>query len=167
MIGAACDWGAPVTFEGKTYPNSGARGRTPQHITVLDKAHPVTAGLGDGFDIVDETYLCETDEKLVHPLLKTDFVAIDKNFEARYAAGYRHPGQGTSLVGWYRAVAKSPLVYLQNGHDAVAWSNPSWQLLVSNAIKWVVSPEAKAWAAKEGKPMKMSKEVKNAKGDSN
>jgi hypothetical protein len=32
-----------------------------------------------------------------------------------------------------------------------------------NAIKWVVSPEGKAFAAKEGKPMKMSKEVKNAK----
>jgi type 1 glutamine amidotransferase len=163
MIGAACDWGAPVTFEGKTYPNSGARGRTPQHITVLDKNHPVTAGLGDGFDIVDETYLCETDEKLVHPLLKTDFVAIDKNFEARYAAGWRHPGQGTSLVGWYRAVGKSPLVYLQNGHDAVAWANPASQKLLTNAIKWVVSPEGKAFAAKEGKPMKIAKEVKNAK----
>jgi len=166
MIGAACDWGAPVTFEGKTNPNSGARGRTPQHITVLDKTHPVTAGLGDGFDIVDETYLCETDEKLVHPLLKTDFIAIDKNFETRYAGGWRHPGQGTSLVGWYRAVGKSPLVYLQNGHDAVAWSNPAWQKLVSNAIKWVVSPEGKAFAAKEGKPMKIAKDVRNAK-DSN
>src|SRR3954468_19398199 len=70
MIGAACDWGAPVTFEGKTSPNSGARGNTQQHITVLDKTNPVnaalTVGLGDGFDIVDESYLCETDETLFH-----------------------------------------------------------------------------------------------------
>jgi hypothetical protein len=34
---------------------------------------------------------------------------------------------------------------------------------VTNALHWVASPEAKAWAAKEGKPMKMSKEVKNAR----
>ena len=93
-------------------------------------------------------------------------VAIDKNFETRYAGGWRHPVQGTSLVGWYRAVGKSPLVYLQNGHDAVAWSNPAWQKLVTNAIKWVVSPEGMAFAAKEGKPMKIAKDVKNAK-DSN
>jgi uncharacterized protein len=166
MIGQACDWGAPVTFEGKTSPNSGARGRTPQHITVLDKTSPIVAGLGDGFDITDETYLCETDEKLVHPLLKTDFVAIDKNFETRYEGGWRHPGVGTSLAGWYRAVGKSPLVYLQNGHDSVAWQNPAYKTLVTNAIKWVVSPEGKAWAAKEGKPMKIAKDVKNAK-DSN
>ena len=156
MIGAACDWGAPVTFEGKTSPNSGARGRTPQHITVLDKTHPVVAGLGDGYDITDETYLCETDETLFHPLLKTDFVAIDKNFETRYAGGWRHPGTGTQMVGWYRAVGKSPLVYLQNGHDSTAWQNPAYKTLLTNAIKWVVSPEGKAFGAKEGKPMKVA-----------
>jgi uncharacterized protein len=167
MIGMACDWGSPVIFEGKTYPNSGARGRTQQHITVLDKTSPIVAGLGDGFDINDETYLCPTDEKTVHPLLRTDFVNIDKNYEQRYATGWRYPGVGSSLAGWYKAVGKSPLVYLQNGHDSVAWQNPAYKTLVTNAIKWVITPEAKAWAAKEGKPMKMSKEVKAAKGDSN
>ena len=34
MIGMACDWGNPVTFKGKTYPNSGAQGGVKQHITV-------------------------------------------------------------------------------------------------------------------------------------
>ena len=57
MIGGACDWGSPVTFKGKEYPNSGAQGGVKQRITVLDKTHPITQGLGDGFDIVDETYL--------------------------------------------------------------------------------------------------------------
>ena len=33
MIGSACDWGNPVTFKGKTYPNSGAQGGVKQHIT--------------------------------------------------------------------------------------------------------------------------------------
>jgi len=167
MIGAACDWGAPVTFEGKTNPNSGARGNTQQHITVLDKTNPINAalaaGLGDGFDIVDESYLCETDETLFHPFLKTDFVALDKNFESRYAGGWRHPGQGTSYTGWYRAVGKSPLVYIQHGHGATAWENPAYKTLVTNAIKWAVSPAGKAFAAKEGKPMKMSKETAAAK----
>jgi hypothetical protein len=162
MIGMACDWGAEVTFKGKKYPNSGARGGTKQHITVLEPSHPVVQGLGEGFDIVDETYLCPVDEKSVHPLLKTDFVNIDKNYERRYETGWRYPGVGSSLAGWYRAVGKTPLVYLQNGHDNVAWSNPAYETLVTNAIKWVVSPEAKAWAVKNGKPMGVPKAPKTS-----
>ncbi len=160
MIGMACDWGAEVTFKGKKYPNSGARGGTKQHITVLDKTHPVVQGIGDGFDITDETYLCPVDEKSVHPLLRTDFVNIDKNYERRYETGWRYPGVGSTLAGWVRAAGKTPLVYLQNGHDNVAWSNPAYETLVTNAIKWVVSPEAKAWAAKTGKPMGVPKAPK-------
>ena len=157
MIGSACDWGNPVTFKGKTYPNSGAQGGVKQHITVLNKTHPITQGLGDGFDIVDETYLCPVDEKAkgLIPLLKTDFEPIDKNFPGRYAGGWRYPGVGSNLAGWVRTAEKSPLVYLQNGHDAVAWKNPAFQTLMRNAIKWAASQEARDWAAKN--PTKVRK----------
>ena len=44
MIGMACDWGNPVTFKGKSYPNSGAQANVKQHITVVNKTHPDHAG---------------------------------------------------------------------------------------------------------------------------
>jgi uncharacterized protein len=82
MIGMACDWGNEVTFKGKTYPNSGAQGGVKQHITVVNKTHPITQGIGDGFDIVDETYLCPVDEKAkgLIPLLRTDFEPSTRTF---------------------------------------------------------------------------------------
>ena len=124
----ACDWGSEVTFAEEISELRRAHAARSAHHGARQN-HPVTAGLGDGFDIVDETYMCPVDEKIVHPLLKTDFVNIDQNYESRYAGGWRYPGVGSSLAGWYRAVGKSPLVYLQNGHDAVAWANPAYQKL--------------------------------------
>jgi hypothetical protein len=37
-------------------------------------------------------------------------------------------------------------VYLQCGHGPAAYANPGFRRLVSNAIDWVSSPEAHAWA---------------------
>ena len=39
-----------------------------------------------------------------------------------------------------------PLVYLQNSHDNNAWSNPAFQTLMLNAIKWAGLREAMTWA---------------------
>jgi hypothetical protein len=61
-MGGACDWFAPLgTIRSLDYPRSGAFGRTKQHVTVVDKTHPIVQGLGDGFDIVDEAYSCPMD----------------------------------------------------------------------------------------------------------
>ena len=65
------------------------------------------------------------------------------------------PNAGSQLAGWVRTAEKSPLVYLQNGHDAVAWKNPAFQTLMRNAIKWAASQEARDWAAKN--PTKVRK----------
>jgi type 1 glutamine amidotransferase len=46
-----------------------------------------------------------------------------------------------------KSAENSPIVYLQNGHNAQAWENDSYRRLLLNAIKWAASPEAKAWAA--------------------
>jgi type 1 glutamine amidotransferase len=48
-------------------------------------------------------------------------------------------------------VENSPLVYLQNGHDNTAWTNPAFQTLMLNAIKWTASQEGRAWARKNPK----------------
>lgn len=146
VVGGAADWQHPLDVRGKAYPNSGYRGGTQQHLSVVDKTHPVVKGLGEGFDITDETFLFPVFESSVHPLLTTNFKRIDSNFEALYAKGWRHP-EGGSLSAWYKTAENSPIVYIEGGHDATAWTNPGYRTLLSNAIGWVASKDAKAWAA--------------------
>ena len=141
VIGGVADWGAPLkNVRGKDYPPSGFKIQ-PQRITVVDKNHPITAGLDD-FDLVDESYLWPVFEDSVRPLLRTNAVQTAENYRPQQAG---HP-QGSSLTGWYKAAERSPVVYIQHGHNNEAWANPNWRRLMSNAIKWAASPEAKAWA---------------------
>ena len=78
-MGGACDWGNSITTRGVQHPQSGFFPMTPQRITVVDKAHPITQGLGDGFDIIDESYSCPYYEDSVQPLLRTDFKPAEHN----------------------------------------------------------------------------------------
>jgi type 1 glutamine amidotransferase len=147
VVGAAADWDYPMTVRGKQYPYSGFRGGVQQHITIVDKSHPVVQGLGDGFDIVDETYLCPMFEDSVHCLMRTDFKPIDSNFPMQYSSGWHHP-PGSNMTGWVKTAENTPIVYIQHGHGPTAWENPAFRKLMTNAIQWVNSPEAKAWAKK-------------------
>ena len=58
VMGGACDWGNSITTRGVQHPQSGFFPMTPQRITVVDKGHPITQGLGESFDIIDEAYAC-------------------------------------------------------------------------------------------------------------
>jgi uncharacterized protein len=142
VIGAVCDWDRPLTARKLAHPKSGFFGGTQQHITVVDKASPIVAGLGDGFDIVDEAYSCPMFEESVHPLLRTDFVPKDHDLNLNPKFKF------SNLAAWYKSAENSPIVYIQMGHDDRAWSNPAYRTLVANAIKWAASPEAMAWAKK-------------------
>ena len=141
VMGGAADWGTPIkNIRGKDYPPSGFK-KQPQHITVVDKAHPITAGVDD-FDIVDESYLWPVFEDSVHPLLRTNVPQTAENYRPQQAG---HP-PGSNLCGWYKSAERSPVAYIQHGHDNDGWSNPNFQKLLLNAIKWTASPEGKAWA---------------------
>ncbi len=150
MVGAAAEFtvypGLPLKVRGKEYAYSPNRIGVQQHITIADKSHPIVQGLGDGFDITDEVFVHPVFEDSVRPLLRTDFKRIDSNFPRQYAAGWRHP-EGSSLAAWYKASERSPIVYLQFGHDAAAWENPAFRTLMMNSIRWAASKEALAWAA--------------------
>jgi type 1 glutamine amidotransferase len=149
MMGGAADWGTPLkNIRGKDYPVSGFRQGTEQHITVVDKEHPITAGLGDGFDVDDECYLCPMFEDSVHCLLRTSFQPVEASFvhgPAGCHVGAGHP-PGSNMTAWVKVAEHSPVAYIQLGHDNTAWSNKNWRMLVLNAIKWAASPEAKNWA---------------------
>ena len=141
VIGGVADWGTPLkNVRGKDYPPSGFKVQ-PQHITVVDKAHPVTAGVDD-FDITDESYLWPVFEDSVHPLLHTNVPQTAENYRPAQAG---HP-PGSNLSGWVKTAERSPVVYIQHGHDNTAWANASFRKLILNAIKWTASPEGKTWA---------------------
>ncbi|WP_419816607.1 ThuA domain-containing protein [Glacieibacterium sp.] len=143
VMGGASDWDVPLkNIRGKNYPQSGYHAGVSEHITVVDKAHPITQGLGDGFDIVDETYLSPMFEDSVHALLRTDFKPVAENFRPEQAG---HPA-GSNMTAWVKTAERSPIVYIQHGHDNRAWTNPSFRTLMTNAIKWSASPDSKTWA---------------------
>lgn len=86
-------------------------------VEVEDASHPVTKGVS-GFRITDETYGRAQILPTVHPLLST-----------------KEP-TSSPLVGWANRYGKSRVVTLLLGHDAKAWVNPSFQKLLTQAIRW-------------------------------
>jgi uncharacterized protein len=145
VMGIACDWGQPLRVRGVDHPKSGYFQKTQQTITVVDKTHPITQGLGDSFQIVDESYNCPIFEDSVHPLLRTDFAPKD------VAANLNPRTKFSNLAAWVKTAESSPIVYIQLGHDRLAWENPAFRTLLDNAIRWAASPEALAWAKKNSK----------------
>lgn len=140
-------------FEGDTWPDSGYRHKVRHRLEVVD-SHPVVQGLPSQFEMVDELYLCPVLEARVEPLLRSDYDFTDQHFysAARAVAGqmesregWRHP-PGSNLVGWLNSYGSSPIVYIQGGDDAEALSNPHYQQLVHNAVRWVSSQAARDWA---------------------
>jgi uncharacterized protein len=140
VMGGACDWFANSRIRGVDMPNHLFAGMTPQHITYVDKTHPITQGLGDGYDVVDEAYACAWFEDSVHPIARTDFKPADP---VRYLGpNWKY----SNLSAWVKVSENSPVFFTQVGHGETAWMNPQYRALVRNAIKWVASPEALAWA---------------------
>lgn len=88
-------------------------------VQIAEPSHPVTEGLSD-FEILDETYGNFSVDSDVHVLLKAD-----------------HPDSGP-VIGWAKMYKNTPLVYIQLGHDGLAYGNPNYRKLVDQSIRWVV-----------------------------
>lgn len=144
----------PATWRGADFPDSGYVFDVDHHVTVLDPMHPVCAGLGDGFDLIDELYCFPVAESEVVPLMRTDFPVHDHRyfFSAESAirgrmndrTGWTHPS-GSSLVAWAKAAGNSPLVYLQFGDGPTTYANDSFRRALLNAIEWTASSDARDW----------------------
>lgn len=87
-------------------------------VKILNRNHPVTGGVQD-FSIHDETYLNISVRNDVTPLLTS------------------YNCESGEYIGWAHKYVNSKVVYLQPGHDRFAFENPSYRLLVRNAIDWV------------------------------
>ena len=140
VVGGACDWYAPQRVRGLDNPNHGYFGMTPQFISFVDKNHPITRGLGDGFFVTDEAYACHWFEDSVQPLARTDFQPADATKNLNPKVKY------SNLAAWVKVAENSPVFFTQVGHGVTAWATPAYRQFVGNAIKWAASPEALAWA---------------------
>ena len=145
----------PGELRGEQRSDSGYRFDVAHHVDVIEPTHPVCAGLGTGFDIVDELYCFPVFEAEVVPLMRTTFAVEDP---AQFSsadlairgtrnsnAGWVH-GPGSSLVAWAKHAGRSPVVYLQFGDGPATYANTSYRRALGNAIRWTASREAHAWA---------------------
>lgn len=145
----------PAKLRGKEMPDSGYLLGVNSTYVVVAPEHPVTTGLPPRFELQDELYLAPYFEEDVVPLIRSDFGFTDENFFSPYQAvangkmysreGWHHP-PGSSMVCWAKHYLNSPVVYIQAGDGPTSYNNPAYRQLLSNAIRWVASDEAKAWA---------------------
>jgi type 1 glutamine amidotransferase len=108
---------ADTAIDGVTYKAGTYQHGLDMPITLVDKQHPITAGMSD-FVIHDEGYKNCWFDKDNHVLLTADHPASDKT------------------ICWVRKYANSRVCTLQLGHDSKAYGNRNYRLLVNRAILW-------------------------------
>ncbi len=106
-----------TSVNGVEKPQSGYQHDVQFTLHVADPDHPVTRGVKD-FQIHDETYLGFDVANDVHPLLTT----AEKT--------------STPTVAWTKSYERARVVYIQLGHDHVAYENPNYRQLLRQAIAW-------------------------------
>ncbi|MGV0036045.1 MAG: ThuA domain-containing protein [Candidatus Azotimanducaceae bacterium WSBS_2022_MAG_OTU7] len=144
---------------GDSVQGSGYRGGHGPHpnptftLTPVDANHPVTEGLETGFTVADEIYIKSPNfEAGVLPLMRSDYEYVAGNFTAPPLAppeeqeNWDHP-PGSNLVVWANAARNSPVVASDIGDSPEAYENEGFRRLLKNALLWVVSDDAKQWAA--------------------
>ncbi len=140
-------------LRGRHCPDSGYRHDVAHQLTVAAD-HPVIASVPPSFQLQDELYLYEVFEDAVQPLLRSSHAFTQENFYSASLAvsghmyaneGWTH-ADGSNLVGWVKRARRSPLVYLQPGDGPATYADETYRRLVENAIRWVASEEALAWA---------------------
>ncbi len=149
----------PAELRGSSWPDSGYRHEVRQTFTVVAPEHPVCTGLPREFTLTDETYLCPIFEDEVTPLVVTDASRTERDHWSTVLAvtgrrdeneGWHHP-PGSPFAAWAKRSGRSPVVYIQPGDGPGAMGDAYYRRLVANALRWVASPAARAWAA-EGAP---------------
>ena len=141
-------------------PGSGYRGgagephRNATHrLTPATPNHPVTRRLGAGFEITDELYLRTPlpPSPDIIPLLISDYDFAEANFNppplaaAAEQSTWTHPA-GDKMVAWAKRTRNSPVVATDAGDGPAAYGNPGFRTFLYDALAWVASDEAKAWA---------------------
>jgi uncharacterized protein len=151
---------APTQVHGRDWPSSGTF-RATYTARVVAPDHPVCAGVDD-FELSDELYCCPVFTEGVTPLLRTDAPLDGHLFTSTYETVLRGPDAvgdcsahppASDLLAWAKPAGRSPAVYIQPGDWAPTFRNAAFRRLLGNAVAWVASPDARAWAAEQGSPL--------------
>ena len=147
-------------MNGRRLPGSGYRGgagephRNAVHrLSPTRAGHPVARGLEDGFEIVDELYIRTPLARSadIVPLFTSDYAFTQSNLNPPPLAPkaeqdtWTHP-DGDNVLVWAKRTRKAPVVACEAGDGPPAYSNPAFRRLLSNAVAWVASAEARDWA---------------------
>ena len=136
--------------------DSGYLGDIRYTARIADNAHPVLAGMPPRFALTDELYRQEIlDDPTTVPLLYLHDAADHMEFHSAMRAVRRigdregalwNPPPLNPTIGWAKAAGNAPLVYLQPGDSAVTYGDENYRRLLSNALRWVASPQGSGWA---------------------
>jgi type 1 glutamine amidotransferase len=107
----------PQQIDGKQFVTGTYQHGQDMNIKVVDREHPITRGLSD-FTIHDEVYKGIWFAGDNHVLLTTD-----------------HPKNDVTVC-WTRPTSDDRVVFLQLGHDSMAYANPDLRELVVRSIRW-------------------------------
>lgn len=91
-------------------------------VRVLDHNHPITAGLND-FTVFDEPY------------------NVRWNDDVDVLACMDHPKLGDVPVVWTRTEGDGRVCYCSLGHTDSVFEHPSFQQLITRAIRWTVADD--------------------------
>jgi type 1 glutamine amidotransferase len=105
-------------YDGKKYNSSSYTHDVDFKVKIEDTNHPITKDMQD-FKIYDETYKDIYVSPKVRVLLTTESPLSSPE------------------IAWVTQYEKSPVFYLQLGHDSKAWENPGFEQILSSGIKWV------------------------------
>lgn len=145
---------APGNVEGQPWPSSGTRIDTYTAVMVAPE-HPVCAGLSN-FSVTDELYCYPLFESRIVPLICSDADYSPELFVSTYehvivgekaapkCVGHPPP---SNVIAWATSAGNSPIVVIQPGDSAATFALESYRRLVGNALQWVASPAARAWAS--------------------
>ena len=95
-----------------------SHGTGPFTATIVDKKHPAMQGVSEFTTSWDETY--------VHQNLNPDMTVLTT----------RKEGDRNEPYTWVRKQGKGRVFYTAYGHNDSTWTNPGFQKLVNNGVKW-------------------------------
>ena len=92
-------------------------------VTVEDRAHPTTSGLGASFTLMEEFYTFrENPRSAVHVLLTLDPASVG--------------AQGDFPLAWTQSIGRGRSYYNALGHFPETWNDSRFQMQITAAIKW-------------------------------
>jgi type 1 glutamine amidotransferase len=95
----------------------------PATVTVEDRAHPTTSGLGAAFALTEEFYVFRINPRgLVHVLLTLDPASVG--------------AQGDFPLAWTQTIGRGRSYYNALGHFPDTWNDARFQLQIAAAIRW-------------------------------